>query len=378
MIISLAPRSDYPTLQESVYLNQAALGLIGRPAVEAMHGFLDEVAQHGNRFMSDDDEVVCFESLRARAARLLQCDHDAIAIAASASEMLGQLPYLLEPARGSRVVLVATDFPAVTRPWLRLAAHGACQLDFVEDVPTESLTDRLINALDERTAVLAVSQVQYATGTALDIPRLRQATRNVGASLIVDATQAAGAVPVDASAWDAEVVVSSGYKWLGGHGGVALAAVSPRLLEGIPPLPGWMGAPEPFGFDAMSVLVAPDARRFTQSTMSYVSMAGLTVALDQLLALGVARIDAHAQTLAALLIEELADSGWHPFRSPDDASAASHIVSIAHATRTQEAAAAVSAQDIICGTRGGRMRISLAPYNDESDVRRLAGALLSS
>jgi selenocysteine lyase/cysteine desulfurase len=55
-----------------------------------------------------------------------------------------------------------------------------------------------------------------------------------------------------------------------------------------------------------------------------------------------------------------------------------HIVSIAHATRTQEAAAALSAQDITCGTRGGRMRISLAPYNDESDVRRLAGALLSS
>ena len=126
----------------------------------------------------------------------------------------------------------------------------------------------------------------------------------------MDATQAAGAVPVEASAWDAELVVSSGYKWLGGHGGVALAAVSPRLLEGIPPLPGWMGAPEPFGFDALSVLVAPDARRFTQSTMSYVSMAGLTVALDQLLALGVARIDAHAQTLAALLIEELADPSY--------------------------------------------------------------------
>jgi len=90
--------------------------------------------------------------------------------------------------------------------------------------------------------VVAVSSVQYATGTVVDISRLRRSTARVGARLIVDATQAAGAVRVDAAAWDADAVVASGYKWLGGHGGVALAIMSPLLLEQIPPLPGWMGA----------------------------------------------------------------------------------------------------------------------------------------
>jgi len=379
MIPSLALRSDYPTLEGSVYLNQASLGLIGRPAVEAMHGFLDDVARHGNRFLSDIDEVAYFESLRARGVRLLGAHAGRIAILASASEMLGQLPYLLGPEGGGRVVAVATDFPALTRPWLRWAADGGGELMFVDDDPAANLTDTLLDALDERTAVLAVCQVQYATGTVLDIPRLREATRGVGASLVVDATQGAGALSVDASAWDAEAVVCSGYKWLGGHGGVALAAVSERLLQDVPPLPGWMGAPEPFGFDATTLLVAADARRFTQSTMSYVSMAGLTAALDQLLSLGIERIEAHARALADLLIDELAALGWLPFRSAHDTAASAHIISLAHATRPNEAAAAaLQERDIVCGTRGGRIRVSLAPYNDESDVRALVEALASA
>jgi selenocysteine lyase/cysteine desulfurase len=90
----------------------------------------------------------------------------------------------------------------------------------------------------------------------------------VGAFLIVDATQAAGAMLVDTSTLAADAVVTSGYKWLGGHGGVALAAVSESLLKQLPILPGWMGAPDPFVFDAKSVSFASDARRFTQSTMS--------------------------------------------------------------------------------------------------------------
>jgi selenocysteine lyase/cysteine desulfurase len=376
MIPSLVPRSDYPTLSDSIYLNQASLGLISRPALEAMHTFLDDVAQHGNRFMSDQDEAASFDSLRSRAAQLLKVDAGRIAVVAGASELLGQLPYLLEPEPSARVVVVATDFPAVTRPWLRLAAQGGCELHFVADVPTSDLTDDLTGALDERTAVLAVGQVQYATGTVVDIPRLREATRRVGASLVVDASQAAGAISVDASAWDADVVVCSGYKWLGGHGGVAIGAVSPHLLDDVPLLPGWMGTPEPFAFDATSLLVASDARRFTQSTMSYVSMAGLTAALDQLLSLGTARIEDHSKALATLLADELAPLGWYPFRASDDAAASSHLVSVTHPTVSMEAAAALlQEQNIVCSARGGRIRVSLAPYNDESDMRSLVEAL---
>jgi selenocysteine lyase/cysteine desulfurase len=246
---------------------------------------------------------------------------------------------------------------------------------FVDDQPTCNLTDTLIEAIDENTAVVAVSSVQYATGTVVDISRLRRRTAQVGARLIVDATQAAGAMRVDAAAWDADAVVASGYKWLGGHGGVALAIMSPLLLEQIPPLPGWMGASDPFGFDATSVSLANDARRYTQSTMSYASMASLVVAVEQLLSLGEARIEAHARTLAAMLVSDASKYGWQPFRSLGDPAASPHIISLGHPRESVQAVVeSLRGHNIVCGIRGGRIRISLAPYNDASDVSTLIEA----
>ncbi len=379
MIPSLFDRLDYPSLGQSVYLNQASLGLIGQPAVTAMHTFIDDVARHGNLYMSDSDEVGYCETLRERAARLFHCDSTQVAIVAGASEILGQLPSLLRPRLNSTILAVSSDFPAITRPWLRLAALKDHRVRFVGDQPTCNLTDTLIEAIDENTAVVAVSSVQYATGTVVDISRLRQSTAQVGACLIVDATQAAGAMRVDAAAWDADAVVASGYKWLGGHGGVALAVMSPLLLEQIPPLPGWMGASDPFGFDATSVSLANDARRYTQSTMSYVSMAGLMIAVEQLLSLGEARIEAHARRLAAMLISDASKYGWQPFRSVSDPAASPHIISLGHPReRVQTIVERLRSHNIVCGTRGGRIRISLAPYNDASDVNTLIEAFASA
>jgi cysteine desulfurase / selenocysteine lyase len=322
--------------------------------------------------MSDSEEVAYYETLRERASRLLHCDSSQVAIVASASEILGQLPMLLQPRSKSTILAVSSDFPAITRPWLRLAAQKNHTVRFVDDQPACDLTDTLIEAIDESTSVVAVSSVQYATGTVVDISRLRQSTIQVGASLIVDATQAAGAMRVDAAAWNADAVVTSGYKWLGGHGGVALAVMSPLLLEQIPPLTGWMGAPAPFDFDATSVSVASDARRYTQSTMSYVSMAGLVAAVEPLLSLGEARIEVHARSLAAMLVSEASKYGWQPFRRVGDPAGSPHIISLGHARESAQATVErLRSHNIVCGTRGRRIRISLAPYNDESDVNNL-------
>lgn len=376
MIPSLFDRNDYPTLREAVYLNQAALGLIGRPAVEAMHDLLDRVARHGNLHMSDEEEVAFLDGLRERVVRLLEVEGSRVAILSSASELLGQAPFLLAPPRGSKVILVASDFPAITRPWLRLAARDECLLEFVEDRPESDLTADLITRLDRRTSVVAVGWVQYATGTVIDVPRLRGATEEAGVSLVVDATQGAGAMRSDATAWRADLVVSSGYKWLGGHGGVAVGALSPDILRQTPPLPGWMGAPDPFAFDATRLPLADDARRFTQSTMSYVSVVGLTAAVDRLLVAGPDGIEHHAARLCDLLLDAVEERGWQPFRHRGDPAAAPHIVSLARSGEPSDGVAArLRSEGILCGSRGGRLRVSLAPYNDEGDVAALAAAL---
>lgn len=376
MINSLFNRRNFSTLDENIYLNQASLGLIGQPAVIAMHQFIDEFARHGNCFMSDKDEVAYLNSLRTIAATLFGCPSTHMAIVSGASEILAQIPLMIQLKANSTIVAVSSDFPAITRPWLRQEALKNCQIIFVEDSPLENLTDGLIEAINENTSVVAVSSVQYATGTMVDINRLSQATSQVGAYLIVDVTQAAGASALDVSSWNVDAVVSSGYKWLGGHGGVALAMMSPRFLENIPPLPGWMGAPDPFNFNAKSILMANDARRYTQSTMSYASIACLTTAIEQLLVLNITKIETHSRELARLLIEGVSHYGWSPFRPLSDSAASSHIIALSHQEKTiDETMKILVDRNIFCSSRGERIRVSLAPYNNESDINALIQAL---
>jgi cysteine desulfurase/selenocysteine lyase len=337
---------------------------------------LDNTARHGNLRMTDIDEVGIFKSLRDRGSKILNCDSDRLAILASASELLGQLPLMILPKPGSCIVVIATDFPAVTRPWIQYAAKNNCSLQFVDDISTENITERLIDRIDHHTAVVAVSSVQYSTGSVIDIPRLREATRLVKASLIVDVTQGAGVLKIDSKNWDADVVVSSGYKWLGGHGGVAIASVSPNLLEQEPPLPGWMSTPHPFDFDATKLDFAKGAHRFTQSTMSYISITGLTTALDQLLLLDENQLESHARELSRQLIQGVSTLGWRPFRDIDDSSASPHIIALFHPNLNIDRSMEVLHQNnIICGTRNGRIRISIAPYNNSDDIRALIEGL---
>ena len=373
---SLFDRSDYPTLTKSIYFNQASLGLIGRPALDAMHGFLDGIGRHGNLYMSDQDEVSFLDTLRGHAARLFQTDTRRIAILSSASELLGQAPLMLPPPPQSEVLVVTTDFPAVTRPWLRLAERGECRLHFVDDNPETDLTTDLIARIDENTSLIAISSVQYSTGTVIDVPRLQAATAKAGIRLVVDATQGAGAMETNIAAWRADIVISSGYKWLGGHGGVAIGALAPAILAKTPPLPGWMGAPDPFEFDATQMLLADDARRYTQSTMSYVSVIGLTTAIEQLVTIGIEKLEHHATRLAHLLVDGVERHGWSPFRHLDDHAAAPHIISLGH--QGDELAGKLDRLrdiGIICSARRGRLRVSLAPYNDENDIAALVDAL---
>ena len=123
---ALIPREEYAALERCVYLNQASLGLVPRRSTEAMVDFLVDVAQYGNARLSDAAEERILDDLREAAAGLLDAPLRSVAVVGGASEALGQLAILTAQA-GGEVVLVASDFPSVTYPWLgcaRAVGHG--------------------------------------------------------------------------------------------------------------------------------------------------------------------------------------------------------------------------------------------------------------
>jgi len=372
----LLPRHDYATLAEAVYLNQASLGLIPADTVEVMVRHLTETAQHGNLHLTDEQEIRILDDLRWAGATLLGAPLECVAVIGGASAGLATAASLI---RGDGVVLVPTDFPSVTYPWLVPAARDWPDrtVTWVEDTPDRDLTDALVEAIRPGIAAVCVSAVMYATGSQIAGARLARHAHAVGARLIVDATQLAGAGPVDMTGWEADVVVTSGYKWLSGHGGAALLAVAPNLLDVLPPQPGWMGTERPFSFDAQHLRPARGARRFEQSTIAYASALGLTQSVTRLNSLGYDMIKAHARSLADELIDTVEPLGWRPHRPLDDPSASAHIVALRHPTLD---AATVRQRlhdehGVITSARLGAIRVSLHVYNDSSDIEVLANAL---
>ena len=376
MIESLSKRTDYPSLLDYNYLNQASLGLIGSPAVEAMNDFLYHVARHGNLKMSDEQEINFLNPLKRNIAKLLDTKEEHVAIMGSASEMLGQLPYIFKPKKNTKIVAVSTDFPALTRPWISYCKTQLCEMHFVEDDKRTNLTDQIIQAIDKRTAIVTVSLIQFSTGTKIDIQKLSTVTKQAGAKLIIDITQAAGAIPISVRNIDADVLVCSGYKWLGGHGGIGIALTSPEFLKKDPIMTGWMGAPDPFNMQAKNSSYSQDARKYTMATMSYISIRGLEVAVNELLNLNMINISLHANKLKNLLSTQLKGTQWNLYRPDDDIDTSSHIVSIessSHNIRKQFEK--LKSNAIICGIRNNRIRISISHYNNQTDIEKLINVL---
>ena len=378
MIDALSPRSDYPCLGQSTYLNQASLGLLSNKTVAEMTKFLNKVARHGNLKMSDKEEAGFLNSLRGSVSKLLKAKPENIAILSSASELLSQVPKLCSPEPNSKIILISTDFPSITRPWLTSENTDNLEICFVNEDPNADLTQTIIENIDSNTSVVCVSYVQFASGTRIDIKELNKYTKEFGAKLVIDVTQAAGAIPIDVSEWSADILVCSGYKWLGGHGGIAFGWLSSELLKKDPPTIGWFSNENPFDMDATKLNLSKTAAKYTQSTISYISAVGLQTAIQQLLNIKVLNILKHSDKLAKMLFSNLEGSDWKCFRKTTSKEFSSHIISLMppSADRLKSTFEHLSKKGLICGIRNERLRISIAHYNDSNDIKYLGASLL--
>ncbi len=376
MTSALIPREEYAALERCVYLNQASLGLVPRRSTKAMVDFLVDVGQYGNVRLSDAAEERILDDLRQAAAGLFEAPLRSVAVVGGAGEALGQLAILAAKPDGE-VLLVASDFPSVTYPWLVARERFGTVIRWVEDSPRQDLTDAIVDGIQSGTTAVCFSAVQFATGSLVDVGEVVRRAHAVAARVIVDVTQMAGAMPVSMRSWSADALVCSGYKWLSTHGGVALLVVADEFLHGVPPIVGWKGTQHPFQFDPTTLALATDARRFELSTIAYSSAAGLSTSIELLTGVGFPALTRHAEALARELVAAKTPYGWTPFRDLDAPGASRHIVSLRHPTLAAPAIQARLAEEhqILVSSREGGIRVSLHAYNDSSDIETLADAM---
>jgi selenocysteine lyase/cysteine desulfurase len=330
---------------ETLYLNTASYGLPPTPAWDALQAVLADW-RVGRTSWEGWGEAT--ESARASFARLVGVPTEWVAIGANTSSMIALMAAALPD--GARVVSTEPEFTSLLWPFL--AQGRGIEVDCV---PVADVA----HAIDERTDVVAVSTVQSSTGALTDLEAVVEAASAYDARVVVDATQACGWLPIDATRVD--FLACSAYKWLCSPRGTAFMSVRPELLDRLTPLAaGWYAGEDPHAsYYGPPLRLAADARRFDVSP-AWFPWIGTAPTLELLLEIGIDAIHEHNLGLA------------NRFRGglglpPGDSA----IVSAA----LPEAEERLRGTRVMAAARAGLLRTSWHVYNTDEDVDELLALL---
>ena len=160
--------------------------------------------------------------------------------------------------------------------------------------------------IDQQTAVVCISHVEYGNGQLFDLEKLSDAAHAVGAFFIIDATQSAGAIPIDGSIVSIDALVCSAYKWLCGPFGVAIMYLNPKLQYNLEPgLVGFRSHKDMWKLDPRKIEYPDTAKKFEFSTMAFGCARGLEASIRYILDIGVKTIFTHNRLLTDQLIAGL-------------------------------------------------------------------------
>jgi len=355
-----AIRAEFPALSRWTYLNTATFGQLPRCATEA-------VARHWAR----RDETACgdfldwfddADRLRACLARLINATVDDIAFVPSAAHALSLVVNGLGLAGfgdSTNVVTLQGDFP------------NQLYLPKLREVPWE----KFYEAIDAHTKLIAISEVNYATGFR---PPLAGISRFVAAIpesrrpvLFVDGTQSAGALRFDVQATPVDVYAVHGYKWLISPNGAGFFYIAPNLRAQIHPnVIGWRSHYDWRNVDNLHhgvPVFKESAEKYEAGGLPSALLYAMEASVNMILSIGPDAIERRVLSPAAELRLRLCQLG--AVLDFDDCD--SQIVAARFpGSDVTELARELGRRRILVAARHGRLRVSPHFYNNDEDIER--------
>jgi len=312
--------------------------------------------------------------IAARLSPIVGAQPNELLIADSTSVCLFKTLAAAAKARPGRKTLLSQkcNFPTDLYVTQGLAEMLGLTLKTVE-------AEEITGAIDEDTAVVTVTHVDYRSAAFYDMQTVNEAARGAGSLIVWDLSHSAGAVELDLNGSGAEIAVGCGYKYLnGGPGSPAFIYVAKRLQDELrSPLQGWMGHAEPFAFDD-DYRPASGMLKFLTGTPSILALAALDAGLGTFEGISMADLAAKSRSLSQLFIKEVETrcGGKVSLESPrDPLKRGSHVV-FAH-PEGYAVMQALIARGVIGDFRAPNlMRFGFAPlYNSHLEMVRAAEVL---
>ncbi len=365
----IVSEQDFPTADQFVYLNAANVALMYSGAEQVIKEWVADVAQNGSNNFDEDAEENVFNDLHRAAAHLINATVDDIAAGSSATELLCSLAWAVSPGKDQNVVSTEIVFPSTVYPWHRVANSTGCEIRLAKEKNNFMHPDDIIDLIDQHTAVVCISHVEYGNGQTFDLQLLAEAAQEHDALLVVDATQSAGAIPIDVQACPVDALISGAYKWLCGPFGAAFMYVAPHLSEKLEPgLVGFRSHKNMWDLDASRIDYPQAAQKFESSTMAFGCAVGLTRSIDFLNRVGVENIFQYNRQLADILITGLRSRDAVITSPLDDEDRSSIVTAYFENIDSKEIIKGLKAAQVFVSSRAGAIRFSPHLYNTAEDM----------
>ncbi len=371
----LAMRAEFPSAERWTYLAHAAVAPLPLRCQRGMQAYLDELVAHGGAHYP---RVPVQAARRARqlGARIMGCPLEGVFFVTSTSQGIGVASTGLPVQPGDNVVLVEREFPSNLRPWFHLRNRGV-ELRFVPQRDERVHIDDIAAAMDDRTAALSVSFVQFRSGFRVELAPIAELCRRHDALFVLDAIQGLGVFPVDAATNGVDLLAADAHKWLLGPEGIGLGYASPRAMERLEPVvQGWLSVGRPFDVFDLEQPLMPDARRFQPGSPNLAGIHGMAGSLELLAEPGPAAFAARLIALTDGLCEGLERGGWRVLSPRDHDGEKSGIVLCTRpGVDFDRLPAQLEDRGVLASVRGGALRLAPHGYTTPDELDRVVELL---
>ncbi len=273
---------------------------------------------------------------------------------------------LAAPQSRNKIVTDDLNFPTDVYILEGIANQHGLRLDVVASDGIHGPVDGLRDAIDDRTALVALSHTVFKSGYTYDLAEMTRMAHRAGAMVLWDCSHSVGAVPIDFDEASVDLAVGCTYKYLnGGPGAPAFLYVRSAHQERLAnPITGWWGHAEPFSFD-LEYRPVRGIRRFHSGTMPIISLAAIEAGLADVLSAGMDAIREKSVLMTTFLVDQ-ARAHLEPLglsvASPTDPDRRGSHVSLAHEMAWPMTRALIETASVIPDFRTpDNIRLGLSP-----------------
>jgi kynureninase len=364
----IAWRPEFPILETCTYLVSHSLGAMPRRAKAYVQRFADQWDQRGVRAWHEGWWEIGRETGNVLAS-ILGVPRDTIAMHqnATVAQAVVASCFAYDQPR-NRILMQDLDFPTNHYLFEGFRRYGADVVYVPSEDPTRAPTERLVDAIDDRTKLVALSLVLFRSSHLQDVKAVVERAHRVGARVVLDVYQAAGTVPLQLEALGVDFAVGGSVKWLCGGPGAGFLYVRPDLIKGLrPSLAGWAGHENPFGFETGPIRCADSIDRFQTGTPNVPALAAARAGYEIVAKIGVPAIRARSLELTRRLMDAATRRGWRlNMPQADEERGGSVIVDVPNGA--QVADELIQRQVIVDYRPNAGIRIAPHFYNSEADI----------